>query len=137
MCVYWLGGLNLLLALCSKQYSIQIYQIFSIASLVLGEVIAQFWLLCSDWLCLCWSHCCDPHTHFFQKCLYLIYYWFQRFAMYSQCLENQETIYCKSFGVVRFTLDWPFKVKQGQVRIKVLITCLLLVIEVCNVSQRL
>ena len=75
LCVHWLGGVNLLLALCSNYYSVKIYQIFSIASLVLGVVIAQFWLLCSHWLCLCWSHCRDPHTHFFAKCVYPAQYW--------------------------------------------------------------
>ena len=32
------------------------------------------------------------------------------------------------------TLDPSFKVKQGEPNLKVLITCLLLVIEVCNVK---
>ena len=77
VCMHWLSGLNLLLALCSEYYSIQIYQIFSIASLlVLGVVITIFWSLCCDWLCLCWSRCHDPHTRFLQKCLYLAFKYF-------------------------------------------------------------
>ena len=87
MCVHWLGGLNLLLALCSKYYnSMQIYQIFSISSLVLGVVITQIWLLCSDWLCFFWSRCHDPHTCSLQKCLYLAQYWFQKFPMNNQLI---------------------------------------------------
>ena len=50
-------------------------QIFSTASLVLGVVIGQFWSLCSDWLCL-WSH-----SRLLEKCLQLVQYCFQRFAM--------------------------------------------------------
>ena len=37
----------------------------------LGVIIAQIWLLCSDWLCLFRSRCRDPHTCFLQKCLSL------------------------------------------------------------------
>ena len=83
MCMHCLSGLNLLLALCSKYYSIQN---FSIASLVLGEVIAQIWSLCSDWLCLFWRRCHDPHTRFLQKCLCLAQNCFQRFAMNNQLI---------------------------------------------------
>ena len=76
MCAHWFGGLNLLSTLCSKYYSIQIYQIFSISSSVLGVVIAQIWSLCSDWLCLFWSRCLNLHTRFFAKvslsCLILV-----------------------------------------------------------------
>ena len=67
MCALCFGGPNVLLALCSKYYFIQIYEILSISSLVLGIVIAQIWLFCSDWLCLFWSHCRDLHTRFFAK----------------------------------------------------------------------
>ena len=41
----------------------------------------------------------------------------------------------ESFGVVRFDLGPSFKVKQEYQNLKVLITCLLLVLEVCNVKS--
>ena len=88
VCVHWLCGLNLLFALCSKYYSIYIDQTFNISSLVLGVVIAQFWSLCSDWLFIFWSRCRDLHTCCFQKCLYLAYYLFLRFAIHTQPLGN-------------------------------------------------
>ena len=40
----------------------------------------------------------------------------------------------ESFDVVRFDLGPPFKVIRGEPNLKVLITCLLLVLEVCNVK---
>ena len=40
----------------------------------------------------------------------------------------------KSFDVSYLTLDPSFKVKRGYPNLKVLITCLLLVLEVCNVK---
>ena len=41
----------------------------------------------------------------------------------------------ESFGVVEFYLGPSFKVKRGYPNLKVLVTCLLLVLEVCNVMQ--
>ena len=41
---------------------------------------------------------------------------------------------CDSSDVVRFDLGLSFKVKRGEPNLKVLITCLLLVLQVCNVK---
>ena len=40
----------------------------------------------------------------------------------------------ESFDVVRFELEPSFKVKRGQPNVKVLITRLLLILEVCNMK---
>ena len=49
-------------------------------------------------------------------------------------MNLQETICCKSFGDVRFDLEPLLQGQTGQVRIKVPITRLLMVLEICNIE---
>ena len=113
MCVHWLDGLNLLLALCSKYYFIQIYEIFSIFSLVLWVVIAQFWLLCSALIgCVFVGTVAVTCIGIFSKGVSILLIIGSRGL---QCTVNlQKTICCESFGNVRFDLGLLL---EGQTRV--------------------